>query len=60
MVKRKFEHELEKALGSSSLAHLVPEKVLTKRRKLPLPPKIGDRPIVDMKLSWNDSPEVTV
>jgi transposase InsO family protein len=60
MVKRKFEQELDEALGSSSLSHLVPEKVLAKKKKLPLPPKIGDRPIVDMKLSWNDSPEVTV
>src|ERR1700712_2354959 len=39
MVKRKFEHG-------------VSEQELTKKQKLPVPPRIGKRPIVPMKLSW--------
>jgi hypothetical protein len=42
MVKRKFEHGMC-------------EKELAKKQKLPVPPCIGKRPIVSMKLSWIDS-----
>jgi hypothetical protein len=60
MGKRKFEQELEAKLGGASLAHLVPEQKLLKKQKLPPPPKIGSRPIVLMKLCWDDSPEIIV
>ena len=58
MGKRKFEQELEDQLGGGSLSHLVPEEILAKKQKLPAPPKIGDRPILKMKLSWDDNPEI--
>ena len=60
MGKRKFEQELTGKLGGDSLSHLVPEEQLAKKQKLPAPPKIGDRPIMTMKLSWDDSPEISV
>ena len=60
MVKRKFEQELNSALACDSLAHGVSEKTLRKKQKLPIPPKIGARPIINMKLSWGDNPEINV
>ena len=60
MVKRKFEQELNSALASDSLAHGVSEKTLRKKQKLPIPPEIGARPIINMKLSWGDNPEINV
>ena len=51
MVKRKFEQELEGAMANILLAHGVSEKTLRKKQKLPIPPKIGARPIINMKLS---------
>ena len=60
MVKRKFDQELDSALACDSLAHCVSEKTLHKKQKLPIPPKIGARPIINMKLSWGDNPEINV
>ena len=60
MVKCKFEQELEGAMASNSIAHGVSEKVLRKKQQLPIPPKIGARPIINMKLSWGDNPEICV
>ena len=60
MGKCKFEQELEGKLGGTSLAHLVPEQKLQKKQKLPPPPKIGARPILLMRLSWDDAPEIIV
>ena len=60
MVKRKFEQELDSALACESLAHGVSEKTLRKKQKLPIPPKIGARPIINMELSWGDNPEINV
>ena len=57
MVKRKFEQELNSALACDSLAHGISEKILRKRQKLPIPPMIGARPIINIKLSWGDNPE---
>ena len=51
MVKRKFEQELEGTLADNSLAHGVSEKIFRKKQKPPFPPKIGARPIINMKLS---------
>ena len=60
MVKRKFELELNTALASHSIAHGVSEKTLRKKQTLPIPPKIGVRPIINMKLSWGDNPEINI
>ena len=60
MVKRKFEQELISALACASLAHGVSEKTLRKKQKLPIPTKIGARPIINMKLSWADNSEINV
>jgi len=60
MVKRKFEQELAVAVEDVYLPHLVPEQTLAKKQKLPAPPKIGPRPFTDMKLSWDDAPEIVV
>ena len=43
-----------------TLSHGVSEKKLCKKQKLPIPPKIGARPIINMKLSWGDNPEINV
>ena len=51
MLKRKFEQELKGAMASTSLAHGVSEKTLLKKQDLPIPPMIGARPIINMKLS---------
>ena len=43
------------------LPHLVPElEMKKKKQKLPPPPVVGRRPFLDMKLSWDDSPEIIV
>ena len=47
-------------MESLSIAHGVSEKQLKKAHKLPQPPKIGPRPIIHMKLSWAEIPEVDV
>ena len=60
MVKRKFEQELNSALACDSLAHGVSEKTLRKKQNLPIPPKIGARPIINMKLSWGDNPKISI
>ena len=60
MVKCKFELELVGAMASNSLAHGISEKVLRNKQKLPIPPKIGARPFINMKLSWGDNPEISV
>src|SRR5436853_3074241 len=60
MVKRKFEQELSAQVSGSFLPHLDPEENLAKKHKLPLPPKIGPRPLMKMKLSWNGAPEIVV
>ena len=60
MVKRKFEQELNSALACDSHAHGVSEKTLCKKQKLPIPPKIEARPIINMKLSWVGNPEINV
>ena len=60
MVKRKFEQDLDSALACDSLAHGVSEKTLRKKQNLPIPPKIGARPIINIKLSWGDNPEINV
>ena len=60
MVKHKFELELDSALACDSLAHGVREKTLPKKQTLPIPPKIGARPIINMKLSWGANPEMNI
>ena len=47
-------------MESLSIAHGVSERRLKKAHKLPLPPKTGSRPIIHMKLSWAEVPEVDV
>ena len=59
MVKRRFEQDLAKAVDSF-IPHLVPEETLAKKQKLPAPPKVGPRPFMKMKLSWEDNPEIVV
>ena len=60
MVKRKFDQELDSALACDSLAHGVSKKTLHKKQKLPIPLRIGARPIINMKLSWGDNPEINI
>ena len=60
MVRRKFEQELNSALAYDSLAHGVSKKTFFKKHNLPIPPKLGARPIINMKLSWGDNPEINV
>ena len=62
MRKHKFEQELECSMGmeSISIAHRVSERKLKKVHKLPLPLKIGPRPIIHMIPSWAENPEVDV
>ena len=47
-------------MACDSLAHGVCMKTVRKKQKLPIPPKIGARPIINMKLSWGDNPEINV
>ena len=62
MGKRKFEQELDSQLGR--LARVKSRSRLCRKRaqenKLPLPPKIGEEPIIHMKLSWGEVPEVYI
>ena len=60
MVKRKFEQELEGAMACNSHAHAVSKKLLCKKQKLPNPPRIVARPIINMKHRWGDNPEINV
>ena len=62
MVKCKFEQELEGPMANTLLAHGLSEKTLHKNQQLPFPPKIGARPIINMKLtgSWGDNSEIGV
>ena len=47
-------------MACDSLAHGVSEKAFRKKQKFPIPPKIGARPIINIKLSWGDNPEINV
>ena len=62
MGKHKFGQEPERSMGTESLsiAHGVPKRKLKKAHKLPLPPRMGPRPVVHMKLSWEEIPEADV
>ena len=62
MGKRKFELELKRSMGmeSFSIAHGVSKRKFKKAHKLWLPPKIGPRSIIHLKLSWAENPEVDV
>ena len=61
MSKRKFHEELARHVEEPFLPHLVPElEMKKKKQKLPPPPVVGRRPFLDMKLSWDDSPEIVV
>ena len=60
MGKRKFEQELADEMGGGFLSHLFPEETLAKKQQLPAPPMIGKRLIMEMKLSWDNSPEIVV
>ena len=61
MSKRKFQEELARHVEEPFLPHLVPElEMKKKKQKLPPPPVIGRRPFLDMKLSWDGSPEMVV
>ena len=61
MSKRKFQEELARHVEKPFLPHLVPElEMKKKKQKLPPPPVVGRCPILDMKLSWNGSPEIIV
>ena len=61
MSKRKFQEELARHVEEPFMPHLVPELEMKKeKKKLPLPPVVGRRPFLDMKLSWDGSPEIVV
>ena len=60
MITCKFEPEINIALACDSLARGVSEKTLHKKQKLPIPLKIGARPIIKMKLSCGDNPEINI
>ena len=60
MVKHKFEQELYSTLACGSLAPGVSEKTLRKKQKLPMQPKRGARPIINIKLSRGDNPEIDI
>ena len=47
-------------MACDSLAHGVSVKSLRKQQRLPIPPKIGARPIINMKLSWGNNPQINV
>ena len=51
---------LNSALAYHSLADGVSKKTLRKKQKLEIPPRIGVRPIINMKLSWEGNPEINV
>ena len=60
MVTRKFEQELDSDLACDSLPHGISEKTVRKKQKLPIPQKIGARPIISTNLSWGDNPEINI
>ena len=61
MSKRKFQEELARHVEEPFLPHLVPElEMKKKKQKLPPPPVVGRRPFLDMRLSWDGSPEIVV
>ena len=61
MSKRKFQEELARHVEEPFLPHLVPElEMKKKKQKLPPPPVIGRHPFLDMRLSWDGSPEIVV
>ena len=60
MDKRKFDQELNSSLACDSLARGVSEKTLCKKQKLTIPPKIGERPTINLKLSLGDNLEINV
>ena len=61
MSKCKFQEELSRHVEEPFLHHLMPElEIKKKKQNLPPPPVIGHRPFHDMKISWDDSPEIIV
>ena len=61
MSKRKFQEELARHVEEPFLLHLVPElEMKKKKQKLPPSPVVGRRPFLDMRLSWDGSPEIVV
>ena len=61
MSKRKFQDELARHVEEPFQPHLVTElEMKKKKQKLPLPLVVGRRPFLDMKLSWDGSPEIVV
>ena len=61
MSKRKFQEELAHHVEEPFLLHLVPElEMKKKKQKLPQPPVVGRCPFLDMRLSWDGSPEIVV
>ena len=61
MSKCKFQEELARHVEEPFLPHLVPELEMKKKKQnLPPPPVVGRRPFLDMKLSWDGSPEIVV
>ena len=61
MSKCKFQEELAHHVEEPILPHLVPElEMKKKKQKPPPPPVIGHRPSLDMRLSWDGSPEIVV
>ena len=61
MSKRKFQEELAHHVEEPFLPYLVPElEMKKKKQKLPPPPVVGRRPFLDMRLSWDGSPEIVV
>ena len=61
MSKNKFQEELARHVEEPFLPHLVPElEMKKKKQKLPPPPVRGRHSFLDMKLSWDGSPEIIV
>ena len=61
MSNRKFQEELARHVDEPFLPHLVPElEMKKKKQKLPLPPVVGHRPFLDMKLSCDGYPKIIV
>ena len=61
MSKHKFQEELVRRMEEPFLLHVVSElEMKNKKQKLPPPPVVGRRPFLDMKLSWDGSPEIVV
>ena len=59
MSKRKFQEELACHVKEPFLPHLVPElEMKKKKQKPPPPPVVGRCPFLNMKLSWDGSPEI--